>query len=430
MNSAKEEMPDAALPGLGCLFLFVAGFFLFFGVIFRSDFILDLGYFTAALAYIFAGLGLLIFLFSALEGIGRAITLMIFGYVLIRLFPSETDIVPELIGYLFFAPASAYLFISQTKRFNLNLNSKPNFGQAFLKYFAGIVLSLAIVWAGMKLIELSIHSFHYLDRNVYGRSEFVQNAGRWNNLLNGFALSFSIAGIPVLVALGLFTYVFSMNTVFRKLDMADQIPDIPKFRFLPKTALASRKEISEYITQNPGKTDFELMSTFPGLTPSFLQKIYANIFSSKPETGKLKTALMLKHIQANPDSICKIELSPDNFRTTIIPVDHIANLPQETLQTVHDFMSKIEAISLQKDGLDTGVIHETDSQFYFLGMAASGSVFFENMEFSSNEEKALTQFRDNKLTEVFAFPSSKHISRAKVMIENLEKDLLRPRPID
>ncbi len=90
-------------------------------------------------------------------------------------------------------------------------------------------------------------------------------------------------------------------------------------------------------------------------------------------------------------------------------------------QKIHTYLAPLEDEFEQADILDTGNIYITDQRVFFVGKKGSETVYLKDVAYLDHKEEALQFFRDEGLSEIFAFPTAHHAVYAKLVIEHLLK---------
>jgi len=88
-------------------------------------------------------------------------------------------------------------------------------------------------------------------------------------------------------------------------------------------------------------------------------------------------------------------------------------------QKIHTFLAPMEDEIVQADILDSGNIYITDQRIFFVGKKGSETVNLNDIAYMDHKEDALQFFRDEGLSEIFAFPTPHHATYARLVIEEL-----------
>ena len=114
-----------------------------------------------------------------------------------------------------------------------------------------------------------------------------------------------------------------------------------------------------------------------------------------------------------------IDLKPTNFKLTLENGETAYEKLPCNWQKIHTYLAPLEDEIEQADILDSGNIYITDQRVFFVGKKGSETVYLNDIAYMDHKEDALQFFRDEGLSEIFAFPTPHHATYARLVIEEL-----------
>ncbi len=91
-------------------------------------------------------------------------------------------------------------------------------------------------------------------------------------------------------------------------------------------------------------------------------------------------------------------------------------------QKIHTYLGPLQDEIEQSDILDIGNLYITDHRVFFVGAKGSETVRLADIAYIDHKEDALQFYRDEGLSEIFAFPTPHHATYAILVIEALMAD--------
>ncbi len=187
--------------------------------------------------------------------------------------------------------------------------------------------------------------------------------------------------------------------------------------------------------ETPKKT---ITTSFPLVSSETIHRIATEVFKDFINEGDIKSAnALLNYYPVDEHDILNILRALDAFNTTgeleVKPQAFKINLGNsETAyeklpcnwQKIHTYLAPLENEIEQADILDSGNIYITDQRVFFVGKKGSETVYLKDIAYMNHKEDALQFFRDEGLSEIFAFPTPHHATYARLVIE----ELLKPSP--
>ncbi len=114
-----------------------------------------------------------------------------------------------------------------------------------------------------------------------------------------------------------------------------------------------------------------------------------------------------------------LDLSPRTFKLTLEKNETAYEKLPCNWQKIHTYLAPLTDEHEQADILDSGNIYITDQRVFFVGKKGSETVYLNDIAYMDHKEDALQFFRDEGLSEIFAFPTPHHATYARLVIEEL-----------
>ena len=114
-----------------------------------------------------------------------------------------------------------------------------------------------------------------------------------------------------------------------------------------------------------------------------------------------------------------LDLSPQTFKLTLEDNETAYEKLPCNWQKIHTYLAPLEDEIEQADILDSGNIYITDQRVFFVGKKGSETVYLNDISYMDAKDDALQFFRDEGLSEIFAFPTPHHAKYAELVIREL-----------
>jgi len=114
-----------------------------------------------------------------------------------------------------------------------------------------------------------------------------------------------------------------------------------------------------------------------------------------------------------------LDLTPQTYKIILEKEETAYEKLPCNWQKIHTYLAPLEDGLEQADILDTGNIYITDQRVFFVGEKGSETVKLQDIAHIDLKEDALQFFRDQGLSEIFAFPTAHHAVYAEVIIRHL-----------
>ena len=114
-----------------------------------------------------------------------------------------------------------------------------------------------------------------------------------------------------------------------------------------------------------------------------------------------------------------VNLKPQTYKITLDPGETAYEKLPCNWQKIHTYLAPLTDELEQSDILDTGNIYITDQRVFFVGKKGSETVSLSDIAYMDLKDDALQFFRDEGLSEIFAFPTAHHAKYAELVIKEL-----------
>ena len=189
----------------------------------------------------------------------------------------------------------------------------------------------------------------------------------------------------------------------------------------------------ESLSNDPEQSLKSMLNTHPNLRKKDIQSGAVKVFKDFIEQRQFtKAAKLLDYYDIDEYGLLTIARKLDSNRQTgklalKVETFKISLLDEETAyeklpcnwQKIHTYLAPLEDEIEQADILDSGNIYITDQRIFFVGKKGSETVYLNGIAYMDHKEDALQFFRDEGLSEIFAFPTPHHATYARLVIEEL-----------
>jgi len=191
--------------------------------------------------------------------------------------------------------------------------------------------------------------------------------------------------------------------------------------------------LQQDINENPEQTSDEIRQKFPGIRHDTIyqsgvfvfkefinQKYYdkARILLDYQPVDEHNLLPVMEALDLNAQS-GTLDLSPQTYKITMDDHETAYEKLPCNWQKIHTYLAPNEDELEQADILDSGNIYITDQRVFFVGKKGSETVYLQDIAFMKLKEDAIQFFRDEGLSEIFAFPTAHHASYAHLIIQQL-----------
>ncbi len=193
------------------------------------------------------------------------------------------------------------------------------------------------------------------------------------------------------------------------------------------------EEIVKYLIENPETPRKELEKRFEKISKGSIQLSIYEAFKrllNAREYGQARALLDYYRIDDNNllsvivkldevEKIGSVSLEPQTYKITMANGETAYEKLPCNWQKIHTYLAPLEDEIEQADILDSGNIYITDQRVFFVGTKGSETVYLSDIAYMDYKEDALQFFRDEGLSEIFAFPTPHHATYARLVIEEL-----------
>ena len=193
------------------------------------------------------------------------------------------------------------------------------------------------------------------------------------------------------------------------------------------------REVITYIRQNPESSQVNIERKFPRISDAIIEKSVEKAFLSFLNNNDFEPARqLLAYHPIDTQNLLSVveklfnnkkngdlELKPQTFKILLANGETAYEKLPCNWQNIHTYMAPLQDEIEQTDILDTGNIYITDQRVLFVGKKGSESVYLSDIAYIDYKEDALQFFRDEGLSEIFAFPTADHAAYADLVIRHL-----------
>ena len=201
--------------------------------------------------------------------------------------------------------------------------------------------------------------------------------------------------------------------------------------------LPAGKSLVDFLTDSliddPEQTEKRLLFTFSDVTSQEVSQAAKNTFRHYLKLGEFEQAeLLLNYHYVDPNHLLKVskalrlhrlrgklDLKPQIVKIILDGNETAYEKLPCNWQKIHTYLAPLENEIEQADILDTGKIYITDQRVFFVGKKGSETVYLSDIAYMDHKEDAIQFFRDEGLSEIFAFPTPHHAYYAELVIKEL-----------
>ena len=212
-------------------------------------------------------------------------------------------------------------------------------------------------------------------------------------------------------------------------------PIAPKEPFIRQEVLDGSIETSVFISlkNNPEQSVADLKTSIESAQTEHIRNAAEDVFKSfirQHELSKARHLLDYHSVEEHNllsvmegldhnEQTGTLDLSPQTYKIVLEDGETAYEKLPCNWQKIHTYLAPLTDELEQSDILDTGNIYITDQRVFFVGKKGSETVSLSDIAYMDLKDDALQFFRDEGLSEIFAFPTAHHAKYAELVIKEL-----------
>lgn len=423
-----ESSDDAESMTCGCLLFLLGPAIIFFSAITGDSDLYEMEIGVSAVIYLLIGLGLIYAVFARFTVRTFLFITTVSGFFLHRYMLNQVDNLLAIGG-------QALIFGSLGILFSLQLTEarkRNKVGASLLEVTGKLLLDFVLIAGFIWLIILALFFVTYHTSALsFSLSEYYYGFGNNHptdiNLTGSLAYTLSVLLPGIVAVIGCLLFLLIAEKIIEFLTGITP-PEKPKTEPVNIT-----EHVYQTLLAQPETSFNELKKLHPGLSKEACETIARRVFLTFLNEEEFINAkhllnyhpvdtIDLLHISqslAAYEAEDSLELTPRVFKIKLDDGETAYEKIACNWQKIHTYLAPLKDEVEQADILDTGNTYITDQRILFVGEKGSVTVRFADITFLDHKEDALQFFRDEGLSEIFAFPTIHHAAYTKLVIESL-----------